>query len=246
MEKKYTYIVIGIILLVLSMAFHFVHYLIFHDMHHLLIFLVGDIAFLPVEVLLVSMIVHHYFEEMEKKQKVEKLNMVIGTFFSEVGTELLTRISDADPDLDSFRKKFVVRSTWSDKDFDDLINEMKAIDYKVDINKLDLEQMTGLMTLKRDFLVRLLENPTMLEHEKFTELLRAVFHFTEELDHRKGLTTLPRSDLDHLNGDVERVYGLLAREWLYYMKHVRNSYPYLFSLSMRTNPFDTGASVIVT
>jgi len=32
---------------------------------------------------------------------------------------------------------------------------------------------------------------------------------------------------------------------LAYMKHLKKEYPYLFSLAVRTNPFDPGASVEV-
>jgi hypothetical protein len=38
------------------------------------------------------------------------------------------------------------------------------------------------------------------------------------------------------------VYELLAAQWLAYMKHLRDNYPYLFSLAIRTNPFDPDAS----
>jgi hypothetical protein len=41
------------------------------------------------------------------------------------------------------------------------------------------------------------------------------------------------------------VYGLLVIEWLKYMQHLKQQYPYLFSLAMRTNPFDANASAIV-
>ena len=91
----------------------------------------------------------------------------------------------------------------------------------------------------------MLENPTLLEHESFTELLRAVFHLLEELVNRDALSDLPDTDLDHLSGDIGRVYGLLVGEWLDYMHHLKNNYPYLFSLSMRMNPFDTDASPVV-
>jgi len=46
-------------------------------------------------------------------------------------------------------------------------------------------------------------------------------------------------------GTSQRVYGLLVPEWLAYMKHLKKNYPYLFSLAMRTNPFDADASVVV-
>jgi hypothetical protein len=67
---------------------------------------------------------------------------------------------------------------------------------------------------ERDFLVRLLENPILLEHESFTELLRAVFHLTEELAAREDLGNLPDSDYKHLAGDIKRAYVLLVHQWL--------------------------------
>ncbi len=85
----------------------------------------------------------------------------------------------------------------------------------------------------------------MLEHETFTELLRAVFHLKEELLNRGELKGLPGSDLEHLEGDVKRAYSLLVYEWIAYMEYLKINYPYLFSLSMRTNPFDREASAVV-
>jgi hypothetical protein len=34
--------------------------------------------------------------------------------------------------------------------------------------------------------------------------------------------------------------------WLEYMEHLKDNYPYLFSLAMRVNPFDKTASPVVT
>jgi hypothetical protein len=99
---------------------------------------------------------------------------------------------------------------------------------------------------KRKFLLALLENPNLLEHETFTELLRAVFHLMDELDHREDLTQLPRADYLHLSSDTARAYGLLIQEWLKYMQHLMNNYPYLFSLALRMNPFDPEARVEIS
>jgi len=84
-----------------------------------------------------------------------------------------------------------------------------------------------------------------LEHESFTELLRAVFHLREELLSRRDLIQLPDSDYAHLALDIRRAYTFLVHQWLDYMKYLKKNYPYLFSLSMRTNPFDPGASAVV-
>jgi len=83
---------LGIILIVLSAAVYVVHYIIFRDAHHIFIYLIGDIAFVFFEVLLVSLIIHHLLNEWEKKSHLKKLNMLIETFFSEFGKHFLVYI----------------------------------------------------------------------------------------------------------------------------------------------------------
>ena len=99
--------------------------------------------------------------------------------------------------------------------------------------------------MKGDLLLRLLENPSLLERESFTETLRAVFHLKEELLYRDDISQLPESDKKHLVGDIKRAYRLLTHQWLDYMMYLKENYPYLFSLAMRTNPFDLEASPIL-
>jgi len=91
----------------------------------------------------------------------------------------------------------------------------------------------------------LLGNPNLLEHESFTDLLWAVFHLAEELGSRDSVSSLSYSDREHLAGDIRRVNALLSLEWLAYMQHLEEDYPYLFSLAVRTNPFDPDAKVEV-
>ena len=57
---------------------------------------------------------------------------------------------------------------------------------------------------KSHFLIRLLENPNLLEHESFTELLRAVFHVDEELRSRKKISNLSANVLKYISGDIKR------------------------------------------
>ena len=98
---------------------------------------------------------------------------------------------------------------------------------------------------KREFLLRLLENPNLLEHARFTDLLWAIFHLGEELEARASLQGLPKSDLDHLAGDLTRVYSQLAGQWIAYAQHLQADYPFLFSLLVRTNPLQEQPSAVV-
>ena len=235
----------GLFLVLLSALLYLLHYAIFRDSHHIFIFMLGEIAFVPIEVLLVALILHRLLDMREQRAMLNKLNMVIGAFFSEVGGELLTYFSECDIKLDKIRKELVITNEWSEQEFSALSKRLKNYDYRIDIQNVDLEHLRNSLIGHRNFLLRLLENPNLLEHESFTELLWAVFHLTEELSRRGDLRHLPDTDYEHLSGDMRRVYILLIHEWLDYMRHLKDNYPYLFSLAMRTNPFDQDASPIV-
>jgi hypothetical protein len=239
-------ILLGLSFILLSAIFYLIHYTIFRDSHHIFLYLIGDIAFLPIQVLLVTLIIDQLLSAREKRAMLKKMNMVIGAFFSEVGTQLLRFFYDFASHEDQIRKDLFANNDWSNKTFSNINKHLKSYDYRIESQKGDLEGLKNSLLEKRDFLLGLLENPNLLEHESFTELLWAVFHLTEELASRIDLKQLPETDYKHLSGDIKRAYILLISEWLAYMKHLRDNYPYLFSLAARMNPFDPQASPIVT
>lgn len=238
-------LILAVILIGLSTAFYFLHYLVFHDAHHIFLYLIGDIAFLFLDVLIVTMVLHRLLESRDKQMVLKKLNMVIGAFFSEIGTPLLEKFSRFDPDLTDITKNLVVTKDRSDKDFILGCRAVKKHVSNLNSKSGNLAEVKEFLVGKRQFLLSLLENPNLLEHESFTEVLWAIFHLTDELAHRKNVSKLSDSDYDHLSGDIKRAYQQLILQWLDYMKHLKVAYPYLFSLAVRTNPFDADASVEV-
>jgi len=238
-------VVWGIVLLVLSMVTYLAHFIIFHDPHHLFIFLVGDVAFVFIEVLIVSMIIHELLNYREKRRMFEKLNMVIGAFFSEVGTGLLRRFNEFNENGDKIKAWLIACGEWPEDKFQSASSECHFYEYRIECQKGNMMDLKEFLLGKRNFLLNLLQNSNLLEHETFTSLLWAVFHLTEELAEREDVNCLPRTDYRHLAHDMERAYTLLVAEWLTYMKHLKGKYPYLFSLAMRTNPFDRYASPVV-
>ena len=231
-------------LVILSVLFYVLHYLIFRDVHHIFLYLVGDIAFLFVDVLIVMLVLHRLLVYREKLSILKKLNMVIGTFFSEVGTDLLKSCAKSDIQPDS-AIKLVITSHWSDTDFKNARKQLLTKERGINGDRVDFAELKKFLVSKRPFLLILLENPNLLEHERFTDLLWAVFHLTDELAHRSDLSRITDNDRKHLAGDIKRVYNQLLIQWLDYIKHLKNDYPYLFSLAIRTNPFDPNASVEV-
>ena len=181
----------------------------------------------------------------ERKVRLEKLNMVMNLFFSEIGNRLLRYFVELDPHAARLRKDLVVTNDWSAADFLKVSQLLKNHKYNIDIEKVPQGELNTFFDGKVDLLLRLLENPALLERESFTETIRAVFHFRDELLLRQDISQLPESDKKHLAGDIKRAYRLLALQWLDYMRYLKDNYPYLFSLAMRINPFDLNASPVV-
>jgi len=238
-------IIFALCLFLISLSLFSVHYLIFHDMHHIFIYTLHDLAFLPIEVLLVTIIIHQLIEGQAIKVKLEKMNMVIGVFFSEVGTPLLHFFAQHDPAKQEKTDFFKSVTLWDMKTYDQKQKDSKKFRYLIDIKCEDLPTLKEILVSREEFLARLLENPMLFEHEAFTVLLRAVFHLTEELIYRKDYSHLPVSDINHLSGDILRVYSELTHSWLTYLKYLKQNYPYLYSLALRTNPFSDKTDVIV-
>jgi len=168
--------------------------------------------------------------------------MVIGAFFSEVGTTLIASFSSFDPHREKISRALIVNPDWSDQDFASARTQARNYDYSIDMHTGNLAELRSFLIGKRSFLLRLLENPNLLEHESFTDLLWAIFHLTEELAHRADIKKLPDTDYEHLANDTKRAYGLLISEWVAYMQHLRDNYPYFYSLAIRANPLDPNAS----
>lgn len=233
---------LGVSLVALSICIYFIQIEIFRTPRDTFFYLFQDLAFVPISVLMVTLIIDQLLRVREKRALLKKMNMVIGAFFSEVGTTLLKSFADFDLHYDKIRGNLVITSDWSEEDFSIVRKRLREYDYNVKSEKGDLENLKDFLMGKRDFLLRLLENPNLLEHESFTDVLWAVFHLTEELASRTNVRGLPDTDYKHLSADIKRAYISLISEWVTYMKHLKVDYPYLFSLAVRTNPFNPDAS----
>lgn len=232
-------------LVTVSLVLYAVHFLIFKDSRHIFFWSLTSLAFLPISVLFVTLIINRLLTDRARRARLQKMNMVIGAFFSEVGNELLGMLAEWDEDVDALRPLLTIRGDWEQKDYAESARRLAGHTYNVDPERLDLVAAKEFLSSRKTFLLRLLENPNLLEHEAFTALLRAVLHAAEELDYRVSLKGLPEADVKHLAGDFRRAYAVLVRQWFEYLRFIKKAYPYLFSLAIRTNPFDRGATPIV-
>jgi len=239
-------LITGIGLVTLTLLLMTVHYLVFQDSRYLFTYLLADLAFIPIEVLIVTLIIDQLLESRERQQRMEKMNMVIGIFFSRIGTQLLATLSRADPYPGPLQAQMVAGTDWTAERFREAHEGLTSWECRIDPARVDREALRALLLQNEDFLLRIVENPMVFEHESFTDLILAITHLDEELKARADLLHLPPADIAHLKADMERGYSRLVPEWLKYMEYLRNHYPYLFSLAMRTNPFDEKATVVIS
>lgn len=223
-------------LFLVSLLLYGVDYFLLGSAKELTIWFLGNLAFLPVYVIIVTFMIERVLKERERQSIMRKLNMVIGVFFSEVGNRLLKELSAYVVCCDDVKQHLHISGSWKEHEFSTALNYLRISDIKIESSRCEKLGLKRFLVEKRSFLVSLLENQSLLEHEEFTDLLWAVFHLVEELEARETFDNMPQSDVDHINGDIKRVYGHLSREWVMYMQHLKNDYPYLFSLAVRLNP----------
>lgn len=234
------------VLLVVSLLLYGSDYLIFGRGGEIGFGFLGNLAFLPIYVLFVTLMIEQILKERERSALRQKLNMVIGIFFSEVGTDLIRDCLHYVVDGEGLAARLKITAHWAEKDFRETSAFLAAHEVETDSRKGDLEALKSFLYEKKMFLLGLLENPNLLEHDEFTDLLWAVFHLLQELEARPGFSALPEPDRDHLSGDIRRVCNRLLREWIVYMRHLKHDYPYLFSLAVRTNPVNPEARVVIS
>ena len=240
--KKYRWqIILGIFLAGMSAALYGLSVLFFKSPRDTFFYLLQDLAFVPMQVLFVTVIIDRLLSRREKAAMIRKLNMVIGVFFSETGNGLIRMFAGFEDQFDRFRPILGLSIAWGENEFNRAGKELEKLEWKVGAGKGDLNALKEYLVNRRSFLLGLMENQNLLEHESFTEMLLAVFHLMEELSFRENLSGLSKQDQEHLSIDILRAYRLLVTEWLSYLRHLRSQYPYLYSMAVRVNPFDPHA-----
>ena len=208
-------------------------------------YIFNALGFLPLNVLLVTLILNSLLSMRAKKEQQEKMKMIVGLFFSEFGSKLLRIFVRCDTASNNLKSVMNVQKSWTRKEY---VNAREVIENhcsRLQPETDDFEEIRELLRVNHEFLLRLVENPVFLEHGKITELMQALFHLSEELDGRGEFADLPKSDIGHLTGDISRVYCSLCDVWISHMEYLAEHYPYLFSLSLRKSPFAEKEDVIV-
>ncbi len=231
-------------LLIISALFFVLQLVFYHNMQEGMFLFFQDLWFLPIHVIIVTFILDRFIALREKKEKLERLNILINDFFNEAGREILKEANGFIYNMDEIKDIFAITGHWKEEDFKKAVAAIDKQSITARISPAHLPALKAVLNDKKKNILAMVENPSLLEHDRFTEMLFALYHLADELNAREDLSSLPAADLEHLSLDLKRAYRYLCVEWLYFNQYIKKKYPYLFSLALRRNPF-AGNSVVI-
>lgn len=224
-------IILVLILSISSACIYSIQYLLFHNPEDTFFYLFQDLAFVPVQAIVVTLVLNKLLNVIEKRHQLKKINVIISAFFTETGTAILEALSELDEN-NNF-KMLDMKDLSSKNKIKEIKKQIKELDYSINVNREKLGYLKNMLAQKKPFLINILENSNLYEHDTFTDMLWSVFHVADELQNIESLSDIRREDCEHLQTDILRAYPLVLSEWVDYMKYLHDDYPYMFSLALR-------------
>lgn len=237
MKKNLQIPTLIIILLVSSIVIYGIQIILFRRVGETEFYFLQDMAFLPISVLLVTLGLNTVIVRQEQIEKKEKVSVVINEFFAETGIELVVALRVHIANLEGLVPKLQLGGDWQERDFSDSIDAIGKYSFHTALVEADLYSLKETLTYRKDHILRLFENANLMEQDRFTGMLWAVYHVYDELRSRESLSNLPVTDIAHLNLDIQRAFQILLIEWIESMRILKKKYPYLYSLAVRKCPF---------
>jgi hypothetical protein len=245
MKRKILLPLFAVLMALLSGALFLAQYEIYDKPADTGFYFFQDLAFLPINVLLVTLGVNAFMGYRDKRDKLQKINILVSEFFIETGIEVIRLLNAFVINIDKISACAATGESCVPRDFKRFVRNMGKLDITVDAGRGSLASLRDALVEGKSGMLSMFENPNLFEHDRFTEMLWALYHLLDELRSRDRLDDLAPSDLMHLSDDIRRAYALLVTEWAYIIKYMKGRYPYLYSLAVRKNPFLNGEAVSV-
>ena len=131
----------SILMVILIIIIYGSNYLVLGDAEHIISYIWTHLGFIPVDILLVAFLLDEIIERKEKEAMLEKLDMLMSTFFSEVGNELISQLSTVNKYKASTENLKSIKN-WNEEDFDNKLAELKgsSLDFQADISPEEREE----------------------------------------------------------------------------------------------------------
>lgn len=221
-----------------SLLLYFIHYLVFGNLSQTVSGVILSMAYVPIGIFYNLLIVDKFMEKRDKIESQKKMNVLVGSFYHEVGTTLLEIITKGDETIDEISGCCMINSKWTDESFNLLSETLQQYECIIDLEKIDLEKLKNFLDNKDGFILDILISPIVNEYDELSSMLIALLHLRDELVTRNYEHNLKEYEKNHIKKDICRAYMALLDQWVDYMKILKGYYPALFTKALINSPFD--------
>lgn len=236
MSARRNNILLIAVLIILSIAVYSIQMRIFHQAGTTEFYFLQDLAFVPVQIIVVTIILNKLLSIVETKQKAKKINVIISTFFVDAGISIQKSLAEFNGNNQEL-ERLIGTDGFDKKRSDSLKKQVRSFPYTIQVDPDKLDKLAQTLDTFRNHTLNMLGNENLFEHDSFTDMLWAVFHVGDELKTRGNFQHLEEADASHLANDILRAYTAMNVEWINYMNYLHQEYPFLFNLAVRKNPF---------
>jgi hypothetical protein len=117
MKKRWSSVWLFIALIALSAAVYAYQILRFGDLRDTWFYFFQDLAFLPLQVAIVTIVLGKFLKERDKQAGLKKINMAVGAFFSEAGCGLFRELLNYCSDPEEFAGHMRITQSWTGRDY---------------------------------------------------------------------------------------------------------------------------------
>ena len=115
--------------------------------------------------------------------------------------------------------------------------KLRNYEHNLNFDNINYSELKKLILESKNIISSLISNESVLEHETFADLLMALMHLRDEIIFVKHKEYLTEEDRVNMEGDLIRVYKALTIQWIGFLSHLKQYYPYQYSGAIKFNPF---------
>ncbi len=216
-----------VLLLAVSIFIYMFQILVFHDPTTTEFYLLQDLAFMPITIIVATIVVGEVVNEKEKRERKENTKMVTSTFYTQIGGEmmgvLVNQLENKEEVVDILQ-----REIHSESDVEDMQQKIRNCSLHMQFDEAVSDRISRMLAENRMALLVLSSNPMILEQRSFTNLLWGLFHLEDEFRLRGSYAEMTQEDRLHLAADFEKVLRLLLLNSVPNAKYLQDMFPSLY------------------
>jgi len=234
-------VLLGVMLLLFSVVLYFLNFLLYGDAHHLMELFTEELAFMPVYVFITAVFAERMLSRSEKAEMFRRTNALVGTFYNEIGYDLVKKLIKFDSNFDRLKAEISIDNGLDSSKVKAIHKLAETYTYGATKGKEDILEIGELLSAKKDFMLIMMSNASLLQKDEFSELLLSVNHIHEALKTIDDISAISDDLIDHFHSDLEKAYRCLIGVWVSYLSFIKKEDQYLYMLAVAKNPFSGSA-----